>query len=404
MSIIALIKEDKIPIDKRVALTPTQCQEVRKLFPSVEIWVEKSPIRCFSDAEYAQAGCRLVEKADLEQADILLGVKEVPIPNLVAEKTYFFFSHTIKMQPYNRNLLREILAKNIRLIDYEVLTDAKGERVIAFGRYAGLVGAYNGLLSYGKKMQLFDLKPAHQCFDMQELKLELEKVKLPAVKIVVTGGGRVSKGAIEMLQMAGIRQVSPQAYLSQHFEEAVFTQLRSQDYHLHKENQPFEAKEFYQHPENFKGDFLKYAHCTDLLIAAAYWNPKAPLLFTKEEMRHSDFKIKVIADVTCDIEGSIPSTHRPSTIAQPNYDYNPTTEKEETAFSRPENITVMAVDNLPCELPRDASRDFGREMIAQVLPHLLGADAEKRVENATIADKGSLLPKFAYLQAYVEGK
>lgn len=397
---IALIREDKIPVDRRVPLTPAQAKQVKAKF-GVEVVAQTSPVRCFEDATYEAEGIPVV--SDVSDCDILLGVKEVPKENLIPHKTYFYFSHTIKEQPYNRDLLRRMLALNIRMVDYEVLTDEKGARVIAFGRYAGIVGAYNGILTYGKRYNAFDLKPAHECYDMEEMWGEFKKVKLPNVKIVLTGTGRVGNGAAEVLDGMGIRRVSAEELLTQDFDEAVYAQVRTREYNRTADGSPFEIKAFYKDPSTFEGDFLKYTKVADILIAGAYWNPAAPVLFTRQDAQAADFKTRVIADVTCDIEGSIPSTLRPSTIDDPVYDYDPKTGTEAPALSSEENITVMAVDNLPCELPRDASRDFGEMLIQEVLPHLLGDDAEKRIAKATICEGGELTPYFSYLENYVAG-
>ncbi len=399
---IGILKEGKVPVDKRVPIIPSQAKEVKEKFSNAELVVQRSEIRCFDDADYENEGIELVD--NVEDCDILFGVKEVPIKNLIANKTYLFFSHTIKEQPYNRELLREILKKNIRLIDYEVLTDDNGVRIVAFGRYAGLVGAYNGILSYGKRYNLFALRPAHKCFDLEDLKTEYAKVKLPKIKIALTGGGRVSKGAMEVLDGMNIRKVTPADFIQNLYDEPVYTQLNSRDYNKHKAGNEFSRTEFYDHPENYESDFLKYARVADMLIAGAYWDPEAPVLFKREDILKPDFKIRVIADVTCDIEGSIPSTKRPSTIDNPVYDYNPSEDSVEVAFKEEGNISVMAVDNLPCELPRDASRDFGNEIVNNVLPHLLGKDEKQIISRATIAENGKLTERYTYLQDYVDGK
>ncbi|MDN4164570.1 NAD(P)-dependent oxidoreductase [Cytophagales bacterium LB-30] len=399
---IGLIREGKIPVDRRVPITPPQAAEIQEKFPNVQVLAQTSQVRCYKDEEYSQQGIALLED-DLHGCDILMGVKEVPIKDLVENKTYFFFSHTIKKQAYNRHLLLEILHKNIRLIDYECLTNTQGERIVAFGRYAGLVGAYNGIMTYGRRENLFDIRRARDCFDLNDLKTEYKKVQLPAIKIAVTGSGRVAKGAMEVLDGMGIRKVSVEEYLGQTFAEPVYVQLSSKHYHLSKDGSPFSSERFYSHPAEFKGNFMPFAQVTDLLIACAFWHPAAPVLFTREEMQQADFKIKVIADVTCDIEGSIPSTLRPSTIDDPVYDYNPATGKEEIPYSSKQNVTVMAIDNLPCELPRNASHDFGRDLIDKVLPHLLGSDAEEVIKRATIAENGRLTKKYAYLADYVAG-
>lgn len=399
---IGILKEGKVPIDKRVAITPSQVAKIQSTYPDVEVKCKKSDIRCFTDEDYLSQEVDLVDNID--DCDILFGVKEVPIPELLANKIYFFFSHTIKKQEYNSELLRNVLEKKITLIDYECLTNSENQRIIAFGRYAGIVGAYNGIWTYGKRYRLFDIRRAHECYDLDDMITEYSKVKLPVVKIVITGGGRVAKGAIEVMNGMGIRRVTPARFLAEDFDEPVFTQINSRDYNKHKEGKQFARDEFFSKPENFESDFGQYAEVTDILIAAAYWHPSAPVLFTRDQAIQKDFKIRVIADITCDIEGSIPSTKMPSTIDDPIYDYDPTQGKVAPAMSDEGNITVMAVDNLPCELPRNASQDFGHELVHNVLPNLLGSDEDGVIERATIASNGSLMPRYGYLQDYVDGK
>jgi alanine dehydrogenase len=399
---LGIIKEGKVPVDHRVPFTPEEAKELAAKFDNVEVVCQSSNVRCYEDSEYANNGIPVV--SDVTDCEVLMGVKEVPIPDLIANKTYFFFSHTTKKQPYNRELLRAILDKKIRMVDYESLTDANGTRVVAFGRYAGIVGAYNGVLTYGKRYRLFNIKPAHQCFDMAEMQGEYSKVKLPTIKIVVTGGGRVTKGAMEVLDGMGIRKVSPSQLINERFDEAVYTQLNSRDYNKPKGEGEFVRADFHISPDKYEGDFLKFARVADLMIAGAFWNPNAPVLFKRKDILKDDFRIKVIADVTCDIEGSIPSTMRPSTIDDPIYDYNPSEGTIEPALKEEANITVMAVDNLPCELPRNASEDFGRELIDNVLPHLLSDDAEEVIKRATITENGQLTDQYSYLQDYVDGK
>lgn len=396
---LGIIREGKNPPDKRVPFTPLQTEEIEQRFPHMKVVVQKSPVRCFADNEYEQFEIEAAD--DVSHCDVLMGIKEVPVAELVANKTYLFFSHTIKKQPYNKKLLQEVLKKRIRLIDYETLTDRLGNRLVAFGRFAGIVGAYNGLLTYGKRYNAFSLRRAFDCFDVNDLKLELRKVKLPAVKIILTGAGRVGKGAMETLDTAGIRKVKPYDFLTQTFDEPVYVQLGSADYHIRKEGGHFNREEFHKHPERYASDFLKFTKVADVLMAGAFWNPKAPVLFTKEEMQSSDFKIKIIADITCDIGGSIPSTKKASTIADPIYDYNPKTDSVETPLSNDGFVTVMAVDNLPCELPRSASEEFGRDLIDKILPLFLNDDPDKILQRGTIAQKGELTEPFSYLQDYV---
>jgi alanine dehydrogenase len=385
---IGLIREGKNPPDKRVAFTPLQVEEIQQRFPQVKVVCQESEFRCFKDSEFTELGIDVVK--DIRDCDILMGIKEVPIPNLVDNKTYFFFSHTIKKQPYNRKLLQAVLKKNIRLIDYEALKDTQGNRLVAFGRFAGIVGAYNGLWAYGKRYNLFELRRAFECFDINDLKLEIRNVKLPPIKIILTGAGRVAKGAMETLDTAGIRKVNPSDFLSREFNEPVYVQLSSADYHERTE-----------HPEKYKSLFSTFAKVGHLLLAGAYWNPKAPVLFTREEMISTSFKIKVIADITCDINGSVPSTKRASTIPDPLYDYDPHSDSVKPALSDESCVTTMAVDNLPCELPRSASEEFGRDLIDRILKPLLVADKEGIIKRGTVAENGALTKGFSYLEDYV---
>jgi saccharopine dehydrogenase (NAD+, L-lysine forming) len=396
---LGIIREGKIPPDKRAPFTPQQAEEIGDLFPQVKVVCEHSDIRCYKDEEYENLGIEVVQS--IADCDILMGIKEVPVENLIEGKTYLFFSHTIKKQPYNKKLLQEILRKKIRLIDYEVLRDRLGNRLVAFGRFAGIVGAYNGLWTYGKRTGNFSLRRAFECFDVNDLKLELRKVKLPPVKIILTGGGRVGKGSMETLDSAGIRKVNPHDFLTKQFDEPVYVQLGSADYHTRKEGGHFIRDEFHTNPERYESHFLLYTKVADILMAGAYWNPKAPVLFTRQDMQSPAFKIIVIADITCDINGSVPSTLRASSIADPLYDYDPFTQQEKPALSDPKNITVMAIDNLPCELPRSASEEFGRDLIDRILKPLLTDDSDGIIQRATITRDGRLTHEFSYLQDYV---
>jgi saccharopine dehydrogenase (NAD+, L-lysine forming) len=396
---LGIIREGKVPPDKRVPFTPLQTEEVEQRFQQVKVICQKSEVRCFGDDEYAALDIEV--RPVVDDCDILMGIKEVPIPELIANKTYLFFSHTIKKQPYNRKLLQEVLKKKIRLIDYEALKDRQGNRQVAFGRYAGIVGAYNALWTYGKRYSTYSLRRAHECFDVNDLKLELRKIRLPALKIILTGAGRVGKGSMETLDSAGIRKVNPHDFLHRTFDEPVYVQLSSADYHKRKEGGHFNREEFHMYPERYNSFFNEFTSVSDILLAGAYWNPKAPVLFTKEDMCSDNFKIRIIADITCDINGSIPSTKKASTIVDPLYDYDASTDSVQPPLSNERFVTVMAIDNLPCELPRSASEEFGRDLIDRVLPMLFGDDKEKIIERATIAKGGKLTQHFQYLEDYV---
>jgi len=394
---IGILREEKMPRDKRVPFTPAQCREIVEHFPGTELYVQPSDWRCYTNAEYQKAGVTLQE--DISGCDILMGIKEVPTDQMIEGKKYCFFSHTIKEQPHNKKLIKALLQKKIQMIDYECLTDPDFNRIIGFGHYAGLVGAYNGIRGYGIKYELFDLKPAHTCHDLAEMKEELKKIKLTNLKIIVTGNGRVANGAIELLGALHIRRITPFEFSNYSYRQPTYAQLHSNNYNEPLDGSQWNTQKFYSHPELFRSTFAKFTRNCDLLIHCSFWNPKAPVLFTKAEMRNPEFRVSVIADVTCDINGSIPSTSRASTIDDPFYGYDPVTEKEGPAFSN-DTITVMAVDNLPCELPRDASEDFGKELMEKVLPSLLLKDEDNLIERASITRNGELMPRFEYLRNY----
>lgn len=396
---IGIIREGKSPNDKRVAFTPDQCIFIQESFKEVEILVQPSECRCYKDEEYSSKGVMLQE--DLSSCDILLGIKEVPPQDLISNKKYLFFSHTLKKQAKNKKLLQTLLEKNIEMIDYECLTDQKSRRVIGFGYYAGLVGTYNAVLGYGKRFKMFDLKPAHLCKDVAEIKEELKNVHLPNIKIAVTGNGRVANGAIELLGYLGVRRVTPYEFTHYAFMKATYTQLHSKDFNIKKDASAWDTDEFHQHPENFESIFNEYTEECDILINASYWNPLAPQLFTKEEMKSPKYRIGVIADIACDVDGGIPATKKSTTIDDKFFGYNPNTEAIEEPFKN-ETITVMAVDNLPCELPRDASEDFGKNLIEKVLPALLTEDKEGMIERACITKDKKLQPNFRYLSDFVK--
>lgn len=398
---IGILREGKTPPDKRVPLSPAQCVQLKTDFPSVELVVQPSPIRCFKDDEYASLGITLQE--DLEDCDVLIGVKEVPKKDLIANKTYFYFSHTIKEQPYNRGLLLKMLELNISMVDYETLTNANGKRIIGFGRYAGIVGAYNGFLAFGKRTGMYSLKPAHLCEDRKEMEAELKKIKLPAIKIITTGAGRVGNGVLELIKLVGVKEVSSEDFLNNSYDEAVYVNLNTLDYNIRKDGAPSSKSDFYTKPSAYKSDFMKYAKQAEFFIAGHYYAADSPFLFTREDAKSPTFKIRTVADVSCDIDGPVASTIQPSTIANPIYGYNVNTELVDD-FNKEDVITVMAVDNLPCELPKDASIDFGEEMLKHILPCLLGEDRDKVIERATICEQGRLTEHYNYLQNYVEGK
>lgn len=399
---IGIIREGKTPPDKRVPLSPQQCRYILDNFPTVEIAVEESSIRKFSDDEYRSLNIPVVK--DISHCDVLMGVKEVPIEQLIPNKKYFFFSHTLKKQPYNRKLLKSVLDKNIQLIDWETITDERGQRLIAFGKYAGIVGAYNGFLAWGKKTGSFELKPANLCEDRKEMEAQLKHVKLPNnFKLVITGSGRVGGGAIETINHIAIKEVEPSAFLTQEFNEPVYTVLGVEHYNKTKDNSAFDKGLFYKDPSHFESNFMPYALKADMYMACHYWDNKAPYIFTRQDAKHPEWKIKVVADISCDVDCAVACTIQASTIADPIYGYDPITETV-SDYTKDGVIAVMAVDNLPCELPKDASVDFGEMFIHHVLQPLLGNDPKGIIDRASETKEGKLTPHFAYLQDYVDGK
>ena len=396
-----IIRERKNPPDRRVVLSPNACQKVAKAYPMAELIVEPSPIRAYADDAYVQVGITVADK--MERCDVLLGVKEVPIDALIPNKKYFFFSHTIKKQPYNRDLLQAILEKQIELYDHEVITNAQGQRVVAFGRYAGIVGAYNGFLAYGLKYGIFQLPKANDLPDQQALIDELKKIKLPNIKVLLTGRGRVGNGSREMLDGMGMRRVTVAEYLGEDFNEPVYCQIDAGEYNKRKDGVRGNKANFFAHPEEYKSNFFRFAKVTDFYIAGHFYGQGAPYLFTREDAKQPDFKIRVVADVSCDIDGPVASTIRPSTIADPIYGYDPKSESE-TDFKITNAIAVMAVDNLPCELPRDASEGFGEAFIKNVIPAFFNGDKDGVLQRARMTQNGKLTERYAYLQDYVDGK
>lgn len=394
-----IIKERKNPPDRRVVFSPKKVKELQQQFPTAEFYVEPSDIRIFSDQAYTAEGITITK--NMEQCDVLLGVKEVPIDALIPNKKYFFFSHTIKKQAYNRKLLQAILQKNIELYDHEVITKANGARLIGFGRYAGLVGAYNGFRLLGIRHGIFKLPKVEQLSDLNEVKAELDKIKLPNIKICLTGLGKVAKGAKEILDHLQIKRVKVEEYLNETFSEPVYVVIDVLDYNKRKDGKPGDKKDFFKEPSPYQSNFMRFAKTTNYFIAGHFYGDGAPYLFTRADAKDKDFKINLVADISCDIDGPVASTIRPSTIAEPFYAYDPKSEIE-VEISTPNSIAVMAVDNLPCELPKDASEGFGEMFAKHVIPSFFNNDKDGILERAKMTENGSLTKRYTYLQDFVD--
>ena len=399
MTRIGLIKEGKVPADNRVALTPAQCKWIHKNASHIKIVAQSSPARCFTDKEYTSAGVEI--KDDLSDCDILLGIKEVPIDQLIPGKTYLFFSHTKKKQPYNQKLLRTILDKNIRLIDYECLEHDDGQRIIGFGFFAGVVGAHNGIMAYGNRSGLYKLERVYKQRSFRELIHTYFGLRLPNVKIVVAGSGRVAHGLLEIMNLMGILEVEPEDYLVRRFAYPVYTQLKGTDLYEHQKTGTYSRQEFHEHPEEYRCKFLPYAAQTDILMNGVYWDKRVPRLFEKDDVKANDFIIQTIADITDDANGSVPINAGDQTIEDPIYGIDRTT-LQKTAPYLPNSIDIMAVGNLPNELPRDASRYFGEQLIKYVLDDLIKGGSSI-IERATMTENGRLTEHYMYLKNYAEG-
>lgn len=398
----ALIKERKNPPDRRVVFSPSDLKIAQQQFPQATFIVESSDIRVFTDEEYIAEGFEVT--TDVSDCDVMIGVKEVPVDHLIPNKQYFFFSHTIKKQPHNQKLLQAILDKNIELLDHETIVSDNGSRLIGFGRYAGIVGAYNGFRAWGLKFKTWNLPKANTLYAQQDLIDELATLQLPQIKILLTGNGKVAHGAKEMLDAMHIKQVEVEEFLNSTFDEAVYCKIDVLDYNKRKDGEFVnDNHDFYNHPEAYEANFMRFAKVTDMFITGHFYGNGAPVLISREDVKSSDFNIRVIADISCDVDGPIASTIKASTIADPIYGYDPRTGQE-VDYMNENAIVVMAVDNLPCELPKDASEGFGKMFLEHVLPAFYNGDKDGVLARAVITKHGKLTPRFAYLQDYVDGK
>jgi alanine dehydrogenase len=393
---IGLLREGKIPVDNRVALTPEQCKWIHTHLSGVQIIAAHSPYRCFSDDEYEEAGVTVTD--DISNCDMLLGIKEVPVQDLIAGKTYLFFSHTRKKQPYNQALFRAILDKQITLIDYECLEHEDGQRILGFGFFAGVVGAHNGMMAYGNRTGLYQLERVFKQHSFARLIHTYFGLRLPNVKIAITGSGRVAHGILEIMNLLGVLEVEPDEYLERKFSYPVYTQLKGPDLYKNKITHAYNREEFHASPWKYGCTFLPFAKETDILMNGIFWDEAAPRLFEKSDINDA-FIIQTIADITDDANGSVPINLGDQSIEEPVYGVNRHTF-EKTAPYLPGSIDVMAVGNLPNELPRDASRYFGEQLIKYVLEDIINNPAAPVIERATMVKNGQLTPRYEYLREY----
>jgi len=395
MITIGLICEGKIPADNRVALTPSQCKWIQKNHP-VKILVQSSDIRCFSDREYRMAGIEVLE--DISACDILLGIKEVPKENLIAGKVFLFFSHTRKQQSWNRALLQEIIRKDITLIDYECLAHDDGQRILGFGFFAGIVGAHNGIMAFGNRTGAYTLDRVYNQKSFRKLIHTYFGLKLPAIKIAVTGSGRVAHGILEIMNLLGVIEVEPDEYLSRPFSYPVFTQLKGAYLYEHFETGTYNREDFHENAQNYLCKFYPYTKVTDILMNGIYWDQTVPRLFENDQVAEKDFRIQTIADITDDTRGSVPCNIGDGSILEPVYGVDKFSN-EKTLPYLPNSVDIMAVGNLPNELPRDASRYFGQQLIKYVIDDLIKGGSPI-IERATMVKNGKLTADYLYLKEY----
>lgn len=396
-----ILKERKNQPDRRVVFSPDALVKLQKLYPEVSVKVESSDIRVFNDSEYQNLGIEVVD--DISDCDVLFGVKEVPVENLIPNKSYFFFSHTIKKQAHNRTLLQALLAKNIDFYDHETIVNANNHRLIGFGYYAGMVGAYNSIRAFGIKFELFKLPKAETLSGKEDLIRYLKRIVLPPIKFVVTGTGKVGSGVKEILDAIKVKSVTVDNYLTKNYTQPVYTQIDVLEYNKRKDGTVLGITDFFQNPQEYESTFERFTKVSDIVITAHFHANAAPEILSRAMLQSRDCKIKVVADISCDIKGPIACTLRSSTIEDPLYGYLPIEDKEVDVF-HPAAIVVMAVDNLPCELPKDASEGFGAMFMEHVLPAFFNGDKDGILQRAKITEKGKLTPRFSYLQDYVEGK
>ena len=399
MITIGLLREGKTPADNRVALTPAQCKWIQKTAPDIRVIAQTAPDRCYSDKEYLAAGIDIRE--DMTGCDILFGIKEVPVNNLIPGKTYLFFSHTKKQQAINRDMFRHILRQQITLIDYECLEHDDGQRILGFGFFAGVVGAHNGIMAYGRRTGLYNLDRVQGLSSFRELIHTYFGLRLPEIKVVVTGSGRVAHGVLEIMNLLEIVEVEPDEFLERTFSYPVFTQLKGAALYGHAQTGAYHRDHFHRHPQDYRCKFLPFARTADILMNGIYWDTNMPRLFEWKDLAQPDFRIRTIADITDDREGSVPCNLGDSSMADPIYGVDKISGLR-TAPYLPGSVDLMAVGNLPNELPRDASRYFGQQLIKHVLDDLIKGGS-RIIERATMVRNGQLTAPYRYMDRYASG-
>ena len=399
---IGIVRESRND-ENRTPLVPEHIKKYKESNPNINFIIQPSNSRCFSDEEYELCGAKINE--NLNECSIIFGVKEIDPNILINNRTYLFFSHTFKINKQQKNiekhkkdLLLSILNKKITLIDYENIRGKNGTRCLGFGRFAGIVGCYNTLNLLLRVLGKQSLASAYKIDDYERLVLNLKNLYFPKTKILVTGDGRVAKGVIELLNQTNIKVVSKKDFLKKKFDQPIFCNLETKDYVTNNSSTNFNLEHFINNPQDYSSSALQYLKETNILISAHYWDPSSPKIFENEDLKDLQ-NLKIVGDITCDINGSVPTTIRSTTIEEPNYWIERYTLKE--IDENNDGIAVMAVDNLPSELPRDSSTEFSEGIINEVLPFLLKED-DGRILNGTITTDGSFLEKYNYLNNYIK--
>ena len=430
---VGIRHEDKYVMERRVAIPPPEVEILTRA--GLEVFVESSPKRVFKEEEFKAAGATVID--NLSQAPVIFGVKEMPLDYFEEGKTYIFFSHVIKGQAYNMPMLKRMMEKKCNLIDYEKITDDNGRRLIFFGYYAGLAGMINSLWSLGERLrvQVTDnrftrIQQSHRYNSLAEAEKAVKEVgemirkegllkKLAPMVIGFTGYGNVSKGAQHIANFLPIKEITPAQLLtlekSGDYSDKVVYKVVFKEEDLSApldENKKFDLKHYYDHPEEYRNQFEKYAPHLTVLMNCMYWDDRYPQLLTKDFIeslyKQGKMKLKVIGDVTCDPDGSIEFTHKGTEIEDPVFVYDPVSRQATMGFEG-DGILVMAVDILPSELPRESSLGFG-EALREFVPAIVRADYSASfdkldlpapIKRALILHNGKFTPDYEYLQEYL---
>ncbi len=431
-TLIGIRREDKSKWEARAPLTPADVHRLSTAH-GLEFQVQTSPVRRFRDEEYTAAGAEVT--ADLRACAVVLGVKEIPVRHLEPQKTYVFFSHTIKHQPANMPMLRRLAELGCTLIDYEKIVDDKNRRLVFFGRYAGLAGMIDALWALGRRWQheghntpLLQVRRAYEYQDLEHAKREiaaigeeLRRSGLPPgtgpLVIGFTGYGNVSQGAQEIANLLPMRAVAPDELgaIAPTARECYLAVFREE--HMVELTGPgaaraaFDLQDYYQHPEKYRAKFFPALRHLTVMVNCIYWEPKYPRLVTCAQLRElwsapQPPRLRVIADITCDIDGSVECTVKPTEPGEPTFVYEPATGQIRDGLLG-DGPVILAVDILPCELPVDASAYFGQSL-SPFIAALAQADLSRplaesglppELQRATILQRGKLTPPYQHLES-----